>query len=61
MEAPEISGHERRVVHYHIKLCGQTGYVETRRLTGADVAYEMFDIGEMTWAGHEALEGMRNG
>ena len=54
-------GDERKVVHYHIKLCDQAGYRAIRKLAGPDAAYELFAMGDHTWAGHEALEGMLRG
>ena len=47
---PEILGYEIDVVEYHVRLCGDAGYL---RVNNSGL------IQELTWQGHEALEELR--
>ena len=61
VDAPECSNYSWEVVHYHIGLCGQAGYLEVRRISGADdEAHPRYEVGNMTWQGHEALDRLRS-
>ena len=47
---PEVPGYSNEAVEYHVRLCGDAGYVRTNS-TG--------HILELTWDGHEALDRLR--
>ena len=47
-------------LQYHVGLCYQAGYIETRksslRKTVKDTCIPIYDILNLTWSGHERLE-----
>ena len=47
------------VVHYHVGLCGQARYLETREISAGEEPGKQYEIGDLTWTGHEALEHLR--
>ena len=47
------------VVHYHVGLCAQAGYLEARQISGAEEPHVRYEIGNLTWDGHEALGRLR--
>ena len=55
---PEFADYRPCQVAHHVKLCEEAGYLDIRvnATTKAPVS-----IVRMTWAGHEALERLRNG
>ena len=59
-EFPNVSTHQ---VCYHAKLCRQAGYISDYEETvGGDGPPRILicRLGELTWAGHEALNGLRS-
>ena len=46
-------------MHYHIGLCLQADYLTAEVISGAEERFPRYEIGSMTWAGHEALEKLR--
>ena len=58
--APECSEFSWENVHYHIGLCEQAGYLVTRSISGAEEPHERYEIGNLTWQGHEALDRLRD-
>ena len=48
---PEVAGCSDEEIEYHVRLCGDAGYVRINS-TG--------HIIELTWDGHEALNDLRN-
>ena len=37
----------------------KAGYLTVRKVSGAGEAYARFNVGQLTWKGHEAIEQMR--
>ena len=58
--APECPQYSWEKVHYHIGLCGQADYLEIRKISGAEDGQPRYDVGNMTWQGHEALDRLRS-
>ena len=56
---PELPDYTDKEIHYHVGLCGQAGYLDIRSVSGAEEAFTRYTIGNLTWAGHEALDGLR--
>ena len=55
---PEIEGYTTDLVHYHVHLCEQAGYIEESKpvsISGT-VAVRYARLGGLTWHGHEAFE-----
>ena len=48
---PEIDGHNDEEVYYHVELCIEAGYLRGHAQNG---------IAALTWAGHNALEKLRD-
>ena len=57
--APECSSYSHEIVHYHIGLCREAGYLDIQKISGAEEPYARYEIGNLTWAGHEALARLR--
>ena len=55
-ECPAYAWH---VVHYHVGLCEQAGYLAANPISGAEEPHTRYEIGDLTWAGHEALARLR--
>ncbi|MDE0170740.1 MAG: DUF2513 domain-containing protein [bacterium] len=59
IQVPDIEGYAPEVVHYHVGLCDEAGYL----VAGSVGIYEgkrMFNgIERITWDGHEALDRLR--
>ena len=60
-DAPECLGFAREDVHYNIGLCGQAGYLEVRKVSGAEESHERYVLRNLTWQGHETLDRLRGG
>ena len=59
-QAPPIfEGFTCQEVYYHVTLCGEAGYLTTRKISSLGEACERSSIGRLTWEGHEALERLR--
>ena len=56
---PDCSDHDTRVVNYHVGLCEEAGYLRIEKISGAEESSPRFVMGTLTWAGHEALERLR--
>ncbi len=53
-----IDGYKPMLIHYHIKLLGEAGYLEVSDYSTK--AGPNFMINGMTWQGHEFLDTIRN-
>ena len=60
LPALECSSYETHVVHYHIELCKQAGYFNTKKIPGREERYPRYKIGRLTWQVHEMLKECRN-
>ena len=47
-------------LHYHIGLCQQAGYIEAEIVSGAEERYPRYEVGSLTWKGHEELDRLRD-
>lgn len=56
---PVFDGFNCQQLYYHVGLCGEAGYLTVRKVSGAGEAYARFNVGQLTWEGHEAIEQMR--
>ena len=56
---PEFPDYSDSQVHYHIGLCLQAGYLTAQVVSGAEERFPRYEIGTLTWQGHEALEALR--
>ena len=59
-EVPNVSTHE---VCYHARLCRQAGYISDNKETvngDGPPTILLCRLGELTWAGHEALTELRS-
>ena len=59
IDPPRCTGLNPKIVHYHVGLCGEAGYLRVNKVSGAEEPYPRFSIGTLTWAGHEALARFR--
>ena len=57
--APECSEFSWQVVHYHIGLCLQAGYLTAQNIAAGEEPAPRYEIGNLTWQGHEALDKLR--
>lgn len=57
--APECSKHSWEELHYHIGLCGEAGFLRVKKVSAADEAHPRYEVGSLTWEGHEALDRLR--
>ena len=55
---PEFQDYRPCQVAYHVQLCEEAGYLDVRMNA---TTKEPVSIIRMTWAGHEALERLRDG
>ena len=58
---PEINDYSEAEVHYHLELCEEAGYLMLYQPISEGPERRFRGILRMTWAGHEALDGMRQG
>ena len=59
LPVPEYDDYTAVVVHYHVGLCAQAGYLEVADVTnGADVGTR-YSILNLTWKGHDKLDALR--
>ena len=56
---PALPAYSDRLIQYHVSLCGQAGFLEVQKTTGADAPYARFVVRNLTWAGHEKLAELR--
>ena len=59
IEAPTLPGSDWKIVHYHIGLCGEAGYMAVQKVSGAEEVHQRYAIGSLTWIGHDALDRLR--
>ncbi len=60
MPRPEIPGHDKAVVNYHVDLCAEAGFIRFKRSRISKGIPETDKIEALTWAGHDFLENWRN-
>ena len=61
IDPPRCCDYDAKTVHYHVGLCEEAKYLRAHKISGAEEPYPRFAIGNLTWLGHEALEGFRRG
>ena len=54
--APEFLHYSIPLIHYHIGLCQQAGYLNVENVAADEDEFEKFEIVNITWKGHEALD-----
>ena len=59
IDAPSLPNYTDRQIHYHIDLCQQADFLETKKTTGPDSPYARFAVRNLTWPGHEMLDHLR--
>ena len=55
---PLLDDHLPKAVSYHVRLCNEAGFFNVQVLSEL-AAYKMYEIGELTWVGHDILERLR--
>ena len=58
LSIPEFYDYDDSVVNYHVRLCAQAGYIQIDQVSNFQVLTAKSII-ELTWAGHQELERMR--
>ena len=58
-DVPSCKKYGTEQVHYHVGLCLQAGYLDARPISGAEESFVRYEIGSLTWTGHNALESIR--
>ena len=58
---PEFVCYTESQVHYHVGLCQEAGYIVVGKPSTYEVGRRFPSIERLTWAGHEALDSLRNG
>ena len=56
---PDYPGFSHKQVSYHIDLCEQAGYFDARKISFGEEPFPRYEIGDLTWLGHNALRAMR--
>lgn len=56
---PTIKGYDPAVVHYHVGLCVEAGYLVADKPGLYDGVRLFSGIERLTWHGHEALDRLR--
>ncbi len=46
-------------LHYHIRLCKEAGFLRTQTVVGSGGHF--YQIKDLTWAGHNALDKLKDG
>lgn len=59
LPVPEIAEYSEAEVHYHLHLCKEAGYLIISTIQFHNPERTDTTISRMTWAGHEALDAMR--
>ena len=57
--APTCPNFTSEDMHYHIGLCFQAGYLTASDVSAAEERFTRYEIGILTWKGHEALAELR--
>src|SRR6185369_14934893 len=60
MQGPEIDGYDMRTIAEHCDLLEQEGFIKNYQPTFADDGIWLFSIGNVTNAGYDYLELIRN-
>ena len=61
LRAPELCGTSDDLLHYHLELCEQAGYLRIKKSGYNPEGQDHYAIVNLTWQGHEMLERLRNG
>ena len=61
LPVPEMDEYTGAEVNYNLGLCGEAGYLALGQPQTAGQRRRFPGTSGLTWAGHEALEGMRAG
>ena len=56
---PRCPKYEMEVVHYHIGLCVEVGYLTATDVAPGESPHPIYEIGSLSWLGHEELERFR--
>ena len=56
---PVLDDHPPKQVSYHVRLCQEADYLNVKVLSEQSTYIE-YGIGELTWAGHDALDRLRS-
>ncbi len=56
---PKCNRYTLEQLHYHIGLCGEAGYFTTTDISFGEEKFKRYEIGSLTWSGHEALDKLR--
>lgn len=59
LSPPELDEYSGKQISYHVKLCEEAGYMRIADGYMAQNDRDKYDIIDLTWQGHEALEKMR--
>ena len=59
--APEAEGYSVIQVNYHIRLCGEAGFLRIEDVMNMADDGPQYNILDLTWQGHEELGRLRNG
>ena len=57
----EFDGYTDELVHYHIGLCVEAGFIVADPVSGAEEPYVRYAMKTLTWKGHEKLVGRDSG
>ncbi len=58
----QFGDYTRGQVNYHIRMCQEAGFIEHGRSQIGLTGYpSYFEIGELTWEGHQEIQRRRNG
>ena len=61
VQAPELPQYSDQQIHYHIGLCAQAGYIKVLSIGMMGESYHRYQIGHLSWEGHNKLELLRLG
>ncbi len=56
LSLPEVEGYTPDQVNYHVKLCEEAGYLDDIFV----ISPGRYEIGRLTWQGHEFLDKSQN-
>ena len=60
LDPPRLCQYEPKVVHFHVGLCEEAGYLRAEKISGAEESYPRYAIGSLTWTGYEVLDRFRS-
>ena len=61
IEVPEIPSFDQLQVHYHVGLCSEAGFLHVKEIPNPNGCWKQYEIINLTWQGHEALDKLKNG